>query len=450
MRWAWISGGLVVLALHWIAPLGVPPDGWGVSSWRALPAAWRPLLVLVGLTLLVGPGRLRCEGWFARPRLSRAALLCWLVLLGCLFWWLRTEVHWGNYGIVANGASRGSVGLKHALASALAAGGATGLQAFTGGYHGDDAWAALSVLAGCLYVWGAAALGHAAFPHSLVKARVVAALACSAGFMAEFFGVVESYPLALSAQVWTVALLVRFMTRERAGGSARADGGLPLLFMCSTSTAVFVATVYLWPAVIVGWISAGGWRWEGRRLAAQLSAIAAPLVAAGALVVLFGRNWKRLAAAMGGTDGSMWVPLSTSDDPRVHFAMISWEHVVARLELMTLVAPAWLPLLLVCVWPRGALRPATERPDVPRAVLRCLALAAVSAAGFVVLVNPDMGPVLDWMQTGTGVLPIFLLVLVGALTRVDERDAARMGVACVGLSLLHTVPWVLANARVLS
>jgi hypothetical protein len=51
-----------------------------------------------------------------------------------------------------------------------------------------------------------------------------------------------------------------------------------------------------------------------------------------------------------------------------------------------------------------------------------------------------------WMQTMEGTIAPLAFLLVCALARTSEATASRIGTLVVGSSLIHTLPWVLANA----
>jgi hypothetical protein len=441
---ALVVGGALTLLLHAAAPLVAEPDLWGVGTWRGVPAGWRTFLLVTGLFLLVG-GR-RVDAWFASP--LRSPWTPWLAgALFCVaFLALSSEVPWANARIASKAAGRGEVTLKHIYASAAAALFARGASAVSGLYHGDTGYALVSALSGALFVPGAFALGHALFPRSRERARAAALVLCTAGWSQMFFGVVETYTAAMPAQVWTLAWMVRLY---RAGPRApddpdatdeRGRAGLMALLCFSLGVGIFAAVAVLGPALLLVLLL----RRPARIDLAYVVVPALPLVGAAILFLAYGRDPESALAHMGGSDGRTWVPLSEAGAGRnFHFEMLSLGHLDARLEVLSLCAPVWLPLLLL-----GLVGGARERID--RLLGALLGVAAVASASYAIGVNPDMGPPMEWMQSACGIVAPYVLVVWLGLARAPRRAAGRIGTALVALSVAHTLPWVLVNAGVLS
>ena len=441
LRDLWIPGALAILALHWLAPLALAPDWWGVATWRGIPGEWRVLLFVVTASLLTERGAARFAHLLERPRLSRGGLAAAIVLAGVLFGLLATEVHWGNAEIVVKAAVRPTVVVKHPLSSAFLGLVEEVLARVTGEAQPLLSVGLVSVMSGCAFVWGAVVLAHELFPDSLPRARVAIGLLCTAGWMQEFFAALESYPMSTAGQVWTLALLVRLLRPARDGSEPPPP--VPLLFAASLTTSIFIATVFLWPAVLLAILLRRAWR---PRLRSLLAVAAPPVVA-----VLCHRQWGRQAeldkidVAFGGLDSNPWVPLTRNpEDIATHFTFFSYDHLAGRSNLISLVAPAFFLLLLLLL----ARRETPPQDADRRRLTRVLAFGALSAASMLVMVHPDMGPVLDWMQTNTGVVLPYVFLVFLVLDRTEDRRVGRVGVGCIALSVAHTLPWVLSNAGV--
>jgi len=448
----WLAGLLgcvIVLGILWAAPMTVEPTLWGAGSWRGISPAWRPLLFAFGLSLALLPSANWLGGLPRRRLLPFGVVAAVVVLAMVLFWWLQSEVFWANAVIIAKAAGRGEVDLKHTLATTLAAGFVVAWRAVGETLKGEDALGLVSVLAGGLFLLGSVALGHSLFPKSLPKARATTLLLVTTGLMQQFCGVAETYPLSLPAQLWVLVLIVRAFDPERAdmpgadGASAR-HSCVTLLFAASVSTGVFVATIFLWPAVLLTLL----WRGTLRPVLVQLVAVALPIAIAVISFRQWGRNLEGMLRYSGGMDESYWVPIRAEDGSArtTHFLMFSLEHVAARANAAFLAAPAWIPLgLVACVAGR---RSETDRSRTRLSLV--LLLAALGSLSYAVLINPDGGPVTEWMETTTGLLVPFVFLIFFVLERVSEVRATTLAVACGSISCLHVFSWALANAGRLS
>ncbi len=439
-RDVWTYGCLAVLLLHWIAPLFAEPSLWGASTWRGVPSGWRTLFVVVGATLIYLAGARSVDRLFFRPAFSRRAVCVALAALTIAFWFLRSEVHWANFTLIVKNTARPIITLKHPLSTA-AAGVLQRLFAFfKGDFAGIEAIAVSSIASGVAFLLGAHVLGRELFPESRVKARVCLLILGTAGYAQEFFGVIEGYTPALATQIWTLALLVRFLRLEPEDG--RPPSPAPMLLACSISTATFVATIFLWPAVLLAIL----WRRAWRPLLPSIAAAILPLVAGGVLTQTWGRTKVSFAQRFG-SQGGAFVPLRIEKGSGEHFSLLSLGHLDARLNAALLVAPVCFALVLAALLPWRSL---AGEDALARRWTACLGLAGLSALSYVVLVHPDMGAAQDWMQNANGYPAILTLLVLLALRGRSDEAAARIGTACVGVALLHLVPWVLVNAGVLA
>lgn len=434
--------GVLVLALHLVAPTLAPPALWGTRTWVGIPLGARLLLVVVAVGALLTPRPF--DAPLRRATLSRGARVAGLLAGGVLLAALGSRTLWGNAEIAANAATRGDVSLKHALASTLAAGLAGVLSWFTESPRvGGHALSALSVASGVAYLAGAAALGRAAFPGDRVKARLVLGVLATAGLVQQFFGVVETYAPATAAQLWTLVLLVRTASDDE---RVALRSPIPLLAAAAVTTALFVATVFVWPAVLlVAFRRRAAFARRSRALGGAL-AVAVPLLVAAWAVHAWGRgDWEAMAGRFGGHDANPWVPLDKPPGAiKVHFTLVSIGHLLARLDAALLFVPAWPLLAMAAVEARG---PADPGDDALGPLGRnALLLAGAGALSFFVLVHPDMGPTRDWMQTATGALAPYAAVTILALRSLTTRWAVALGVPCLVLSAAHTLPWVIVNA----
>ncbi len=433
----------LVLLLQLAAPVTVAPRFWGLRTWEGVPFGIRALLFTIGLSLLTPSGaRLFDALWFQARRSKQACIIALAVTAASLML-LRSKVMWGNPDIAVEDASRGRLTLKHTLATAVSA----AICALLGRGNlsfGHASVALSSVFAGVLYFWGAFAFGAAAFPNSIVKARVVALTLATSGLSQQFFGVAESYPLACATQIWVLVCIARLARPKAEGGS---DSATPAMLALSLSAGTFIATVFLGPATLIAIFRerARGLLTPMRKVLVPILAGIGPVALAVALlhvlsITRIGYRWPLLLATFGGNDGSSFVPLHETKTS--YFTLFSFEHAAARANAAFLSVPAWIAVIasIVSVEPESATDSAVRRMLLP------LGIGAAGSLSYYFLINPDLGPTLDWMETAAGSIAPLAFLLVLALARTSETTAARLGSLFVGLSVLHTLPWVIANA----
>lgn len=431
----------VVLLLHLAAPVLVAPRFWGLRTWEGVPFGVRALLFVIGASLLL-PSRSRAfDALWHRPRASRKACIVALAIAAVFLFVLRTKVQWGNPDIAIEDAFKLRVTLKHTLATALSA----VLRLLLGAQSAREAVALASVLSGVLYFWGSFAFGAALFPTSRVKARVVALSLATAGLSQQFFGVIESYPLSAATQVWVLTCIARLARPKAEGGS---DSATPAVLAQSVAASTFVATLFLGPATLIAIL-----RERSRGILRPISKLWLPLLAAvvpiGAALGLIhllgvlgiGYRWPILIETFGG-HGSAFVPLVWHGEETGYFSLLSWDHLACRANAVFLSVPAWLSALAAV----ASVEPEQPADPVARRGLLPLLLGALGSLSYLVLINPDLGPTIDWMETAAGAIAPFAFLLAAALLRASDATAARLGTLFVSLSVLHTLPWVLANA----
>lgn len=412
---------------------------WGSQGWYGFEYGTRAALFVIGVALCSRSfGGAFDRFWGAAP-MPRFIVIPALIVLAGLLWGARTEVPWGNPDIAAEDAVRGRVNLKHPLsASLLALVSATGAR--LGGYPtGPDAVRWVSVASGVAFVLGGAVLGRALFPESRVKSRIVCALFLSSTIIQQFCGVIETYPAATACQMWTLAAIVRGSRTEE---PSAMRWSLAALALAGSNAGFFVATVFLAPAAALVFLMnlrKRGISWAPIA-AGVLAFLVAPAIALLA-VATRGYTWRLMLSSFGGIDGSAWVQLSETARPHQHFTLLSLHHASARWNASIFAAP---------MWPAAAAAVLAWRPkSPPPAWLPALGLAALSALSFFVLIHPDLGPSSDWMQTATGVVAPFALLVAWGLSRTDDEGAARFGTAAVCASMIITIPTILTNTRIL-
>lgn len=428
-----------MLVCSLIGPASLQPHMWGSQGWYGLEYGTRAALFVTGVALCSrGFGGALDRLWHIAP-LPRTISIPALIAFAGLLWIARTEVFWGNPDIAAEDAIRGRVNLKHPLsASLLALVSAAGAR--LGGYPtGPNAVRWVSVASGAVFALGAAALGRALFPESRVKSRVVCGVFLSSTIVQQFCGVIETYPAATAMQMWTLAAIAH---GSRTDEPSAMRWSITALVLAGFNAGFFIATIFLAPAAVLVFLM--NLRKRGRSSAALVAGACAFLIApaiAFVAVATRGYSWRLMLASFGGVDGTAWVQLSEGARPHQHFTLLSLHHASARWNASIFAAP---------MWPAAAAAVLSSRShDARPPWLPALGLAALSALSFFVLIHPDLGPASDWMQTATGVVAPFALLVAWGLSKADDGDAARWGTAAVGASTLITIPTILMNARIL-
>jgi Tfp pilus assembly protein PilF len=287
--------------------------------------------------------------------------------------------------------------------------------------------------------------------------------------------------LSILSGVGTLALLPNFMKRLTASKEDRLLFGL-FIFVSGTAQlffgyvelyapSVFVLLLYFWlslkyidgtttlvyPSLAFALLVAChlgmlsmlpsylyllflAWR-NGRFQHALLSAASTMLLFSG-LVLLSGYRPETLWNNFTGGDkvhllfpvmtGNIWQP----------YTLFSVQHFIDYLNLLILVSPFAPVLLFLFVgtfWRR-------ERWADPRWVF--FFLTAASGAGFVFLVNPDLGMSRDWDLLSIFLLPAVIFATSLAISRAGQEASLRpSATAVVWMTLLHTMAWVGVNAH---
>lgn len=434
----WAALGIVLL--HFAAPVFVTPTLWGVRSWSALPFGARALLVVVCASLMTAGAAAKFDSFWNLPSRNRWIFSFGVAAALSLFILFRSQEVYGNPDIAVDDARRGRLTLKHPMAGIWSAAVVRVFNIIDRKTDPLDAVAVASALSGILYILGAFVFARTVFPASESRRRVLAFILVTMGAMQQFFGVIENYGFGFAMQMWALVGIVKLARPASEGGW---NSPVKPAFLSAMSTTGFVATVFLWPATLFAMFlerKRGVLSSWGKVVSAAFCALI-PMVVSAALLQWFaatqrGYGWRALIASFGGMDGSAWVPLTIPEGHRAFFTLFSLEHLYARLNLAFLATPLW-PSLLVAAW----IVRQSPVDDVHRKLTYTLGLAAAGALSFFVLVHPDLGPTVDWMQTAAGTLAPTAFLAVFVLSRSPDSWVPRLGTICIPIALCHLLPW---------
>ena len=260
------------------------------------------------------------------------------------------------------------------------------------------------------------------------SASVVGALLLTSGFMALFFGYVESYPIAvvfLLAYVW---LALRFL---RGSGSAIAAAGALALGIASHAG---LAHLYASYGVVA-------WR-AGSTLPKRLAYFLAPAAGALAIVLLLGYEADHLVLGLRralesgvGTEGATGALYLRP------YALVSWRHATDVASALLLAAPLALLLLAAAfaAAPLGSLR---DRP-----ALLFLGVGALTGLALIALLMVPVAPAQDWDLYAMLATPAAVAGVAFGAAFLPGALRGRGGAGLAGLSACALLSFVLVNAN---
>ncbi|NLE77723.1 MAG: hypothetical protein GX605_13350 [Chloroflexi bacterium] len=439
--------GLIVIALHLLAPLFEERHVWGLWPATYLPPGWRWGGAALAATLvLIGPSRLRrplraipldSHVWRAVLALASAAPF--------VVWRIR-HLRWGDAYILANSIPHPEVQLTYTWQAPLdvfvhaklwAAG-----HRLLGWADAVPAYTVLSSLAGVAFVW--ILLGFAVWlGRGRAETLLTVGLVGTLGVMQLFFGYIENYSLM------TVGVLAYLWLALRT-----LKGEIPLwapATVLAATHAFHPSTIILAPTLLwVAWRSSR--RESGRPVrrpwARWLVEIALPYAAVlGGVIALMTAGGHGLEAltgvdAPGGGDRSWFVPLRQVSTRWEHYTLFSWGHLVDIVNQQLLVAPVIWPSLLLCF--AGARHRIPWRD--PGFIF--LGLSSVLYLLLTLTWNPDYGGQRDWDLFAPAAVPAAMwLVYTLPRTLSVPEDWRAAGWSLVSAQAFHTAAWIYQNTR---
>jgi hypothetical protein len=315
------------------------------------------------------------------------------------------------------------------------------------GWSVPDVYTAVSLAAGALYVTFSAALsdslgrtpegGQTGGRARLVRAFVFGLL-CTLATIQFGFGYLENYAFVTVA---LLALLWRMVCCLQDRGSPASVVALWVLACACHLQALLLGPAVLY-TVVRAWRSSpsGRARWRGIGVTV-LAGVLAVLALAGLLLAagydpssLFRGGWSR------GNNPYLFVPLRSD----ATYTLFSLRHLANLVNEHVLVAPVVLPLLLAVLFCYH------RRISWRDPVLIGVALSAAGLLFFASTMYPDLGPAMDWDLFAPVALPYTLLAgLVFARAVPRDRDVGYGATVLLASAGIHTVLWVLLNARLL-
>ena len=422
----WLPAGLVVYgvleSLLWRDRLwGFHFYGFWAPAWLlAAPAA---LLLLTPLAArLVPDGPAPAPGPGARRR-----WLPWAVAAGAavLFWLLRERhLFWGDSLPLSILIPQGqrfhpdeplSLFAHHLL-----------YRIGAGRWSGAEAVALGSVLAGAAFAgwathWFARRPAGAGWP-------LAVAVLLTQGFTQLFYGHVENYSYLAVCLLLFVTLGVDFLERRRPLWPALLAALAAFAFHILGGLTVVPAAVLV----------ACGWRDRGRRPGVLASAaVAAALLAAASLAAagLYAGE-SPLARLVGG-----FQKVVTNQQDFQAARLLSLRHLANVWSVLWLVGPLSVPLLAALL----VVLPGARFARGPRGVF-LLTGAAAYLAPALLTGEGNLGAARNWDLYAAPAVVWAMAGLLLAAETIDPRQARRLLLALLALSLFHTAPWIALNA----
>lgn len=443
---------LIILILHG-ASYFLPAGWWGVSPYAVFPPilGWG-LLLLAATTLLPQQNRrwrqMLASGWRRIPGKTHPRRWFALVAIAAapIFWLLRIRhLQWGDAQILVIGLSQKDAPVLYnwqAPFTVFLHQRLWQLLAYPRwGWGVDTVYAAVSVLCGVVFVFVVLIWAHA-MGQSTAERVLLAGLVFTGGGMQLFFGYVENYTIISLGVMLFLYFGWRVLQNET-----------PLW----VASAVLALTNAFHPSTVVLWVAMAYlvWRkWQaGLSVWELLQAVLLPPLLVGSVVLsLMEIGNHGLAAFLGddrpgGGDHVWFVPLSLAAPTEwQRYAMFSAAHFADWGNEMLLTAPlgifalAGVPIL----WKR--LQQSNAR------IRTALEFFALAAFGYLLLTwvwNADYGMQKDWDLFSPASITVNVLagVLWVTLLRGDDEAMGESALIVWAVAGLHTLAWVLSNAR---
>ncbi|MFZ1946069.1 MAG: tetratricopeptide repeat protein [bacterium] len=418
--------GMAAVLAHWAASFSHSNLLWGLNHYFFLGRGWTLAAVLAGCLLCLPrvwtwgtslAGRLRRGGIFVRRHALNDVVIAALAAL--VFWLLRTPYHFlGDGRMMIRLLEQGNWYRPTELLDRWLHHVTLELTRPAWNWDAATVYAALSVVAGFLYVLAALRLG------GLLRHKVfVAGALVTLGIVQLFCGYAEGYSFAAAAILGYITLALEYL----AGRRRLAWAGAALL----VGVAMHSAALFLAPSLV--YLAAA------RREKEKTSAAGRWLIGGAFLAAIAGLAVLALTHKTAGPQPLLLLPLFR--DPVGQYALFSWKHAADFLNEQVLLSPlAWIGgVALAIAWARDrALR------SSPR--FRFLAAAAVFPLVFNMILRPALGGSRDWDLWSLGSLPYVVAVVSWLAASLAKRPDLRFAAyVLVVVNFFHVLPWVAVN-----
>ncbi|MGB2804559.1 MAG: tetratricopeptide repeat protein [Candidatus Zixiibacteriota bacterium] len=433
-----ISWGCLLLILtHLVASYFPSERLWGVNLLYYMPPAWRWILAICAMLILV-PSINRAGGNFftglsrSIPSGFRRAnkqyrYVFFSLIAGVLFWVLKVKTYLlGDSFLRAREIDMGARFsftapldfLLHAKAAKLLS------------WDAFQTYAVLSVISGAVFIFLvlllADLMGRDGKERLLVFSVIV-----TMGAIQLFFGYVESYSVVYMATILYVVLSLRYVKNK--------SGLIPpiLAFLLAFSLHLFAVT--LLPSLIYMALSGrkrkSGDEGRGEKLFKLILSSGIALLVAVVLFLL-----QRYNPEQKGLEYYLIAPLGSWEGS---YSLFSLSHLLDLINHQLLISPLG---LLICLTPVLAFSVKIARKDK---LARFLLVLSLSTLAYALLIDPKLGYPRDWDLFAFAALGYTLLGLHVFLRYWRETKTGDLRYVTLSLlftSLLSTVPWIYVNA----
>jgi Flp pilus assembly protein TadD len=424
--WVLTLVGISALVAHWAASLSYSNLSWGFNHYFFLGRGLAAAMIIAGCLLCL-PGAwtragrladgLRRAGIFIRRHPLNDVVIAALAALA--FWLLRTPSHFlGDGRMMIRLLEQGDWFRPTELLDRWLHHVTLELTRRAWSWDAATVYAALSVVAGFIYVLAALKLG-AFLRHKLFVASALVTL----GVVELFCGYAEGYSFATAAILVYLALALEYL----AGRRRLAWVGTALL----VGVAMHSAVLFLVPSFL--------YAVAAKREKEKASPAERWLIGGAFLAAILGLLVLALSRRPAGPQLLMLLPLVR--DPIGQYVLFSWKHAVDFLNQQVLISPlAWMvaaALAIFFVRDRG-LR-GSQR-------FRFLAAAAVVPLAFNLVVRPALGGSRDWDLWSMGSLPYVVAAVSWLASGLAKRPSLKFAAyVLVMVNLFHILPWIALN-----
>lgn len=424
------AGCFVLILIHLVASYFPDQRLWGIDLLHYLPATWRYILVILGLSVLV-PLVNRLWGDLLdalsnpiRSGFNKISKYYGYVFIGLsagvLFWAFRVRTFFlGDGSLRANEINRGAEFSVSAPLDFLVHAKLTKLL----GWDAFGAYAALSVLSGALFVFLILLLADRIGERSSEKALIFLVI-ITMGANLLFFGYVESYTLVYAAMIAYLLFALGYLM-ERNGLASPV-----ILFLLAVS--LHVSALVLLPSLLYVMLSR---RPREAAIFRLLLSIGVVLLVGGGLLLLriYGPEQEGLGyyliSPLGGGESS--------------YSLFSSAHLVDFINHQLLISPAG---ILICA---ASILGFPGKMNLKDKVVRFLLVVSACTLAYALVVDPKLGYARDWdlfALTGFGYTLLGLYLLINRWRQTRVGHLRYISLSLFFTSLVLTLPWIYVNA----
>jgi tetratricopeptide (TPR) repeat protein len=420
---------IIYLLVHLAASLIMTPLLWGADSWSIYPFYISVILIVLGFLTLTAKFRDPFLNLLDKAGKKLKDYHFWLLVLVlglALYIFSQTTYFLGDgflrisdteKGVIFSGAEPLDTyihNISHYIVNLLL------FDDMANSFSGEVIYRFISILSGIWLLFIIRKYSRSLFPEDSFSASwIMGMVIFSAGFSQLFFGYVESYTIL--AVTLTLFLFSSINMLKNSEFILAPSVYLSLSFLLHPlSIILFPALIYSYSYVI-----------KDRKILNYLKVLLIPVIFISAMLLIF--NWggfkvSEFFKAYG--EKSRFLPVLTNNE---NIGILSFEHLSDIFNQIILVFPALIGIPVV-IMNRKALG------NIFSFLVFSVILLLIPAF----IIKSELGFARDWDLFSLFAIPATVLVAYAVIIMKENR--AKMSFIIIGISLLHTIPWILLNA----